>query len=111
MVCLLFLVLFKNESLSTLNLDAITIVMLIGVGVLGTFGQLAMTKAFAIGEASTVASAGFIKVGFAAVYDLLIWNYVFKFSTIAGMILILGSTTLLFNTPFQKISNRIRESL
>jgi len=111
LVTLLFLVFFKNDSIASLNLDLTTVVMLIGVGVFGTFGQLAMTKAFAIGEASTVAAAGFIKVGFAAVYDLLIWSYVFKFSTIAGMILILGSTTLLFNTPFQTISNKIRESL
>ncbi|MGI9553537.1 MAG: DMT family transporter [Thermodesulfobacteriota bacterium] len=108
---LLFLIFLKRESISSLNLDTVTVLMLLGVGLFGTFGQLAMTKAFAIGEASTVASAGFIKVGFAAVYDLLVWSYVFKFSTIAGMILILGSTTLLFNTPFQKISNKLRESL
>ena len=110
-ITLIFLIFFQKESIASLNLDLSTVIMLVGVGLSGTFGQLAMTRAFAIGEASTVASAGFIKVGFSAVYDLFVFSYVFKFSTIAGMILILGSTTLLFNTPFQKISNKLRESL
>ncbi len=74
-----------------------TILMMLGVGVFGTIGQLTMTKAFSIGEAPSVASAGFIKVGFAAGYDLLIWKYVFDVPTVIGMILILGSTGWLFN--------------
>lgn len=72
------------------------ILMLLGVGIFGTIGQLAMTKAFSVGEAPSVASAGFIKVGFSAGYDLLIWNYVFNAPTIVGMVLILLSTTWLF---------------
>lgn len=70
--------------------------MLLGVGVFGTIGQLAMTKAFSVGEAPSVASASFIKVGFSAGYDLLIWQYVFSPTTIVGMILILVSTGWLF---------------
>ncbi len=66
--------------------------MLLGVGVFGTIGQLAMTKAFSIGEAPSVASAGFIRVGFSAGYDLLIWQYIFSPLTIIGMFLILLST-------------------
>lgn len=78
--------------------DSTTIIlMLLGVGVFGTIGQLAMTKAFSIGEAPSVASAGFIKVGFSAGYDLLIWNYIFNIPTIIGMILIIASTGWLFS--------------
>ena len=66
--------------------------MLLGVGVFGTIGQLAMTKAFSVGEAPSVASAGFIRVGFSAGYDLLIWQYIFSPLTIVGMFLILIST-------------------
>ena len=73
------------------------ILMLLGVGIFGTIGQIAMTKAFSIGEAPSVASAGFVKVGFAAGYDLLIWNYVFNASTIVGTALILLSTGWLFS--------------
>lgn len=72
------------------------IIMLLGVGIFGTIGQLAMTKAFSVGEAPSVASASFIKVGFSAGYDLLIWNYVFNMPTIIGMALILLSTAWLF---------------
>lgn len=72
--------------------------MLLGVGIFGTFGQLCMTKAFSLGTASTVSTAGLIKVGFAAIYDLVIWKYVFHYSTILGMILILGSTAWLFGS-------------
>ncbi len=74
------------------------ILMLTGVGIFGTFGQLSMTKAFSLGTAPTVSTAGLLKVGFSAMYDLFIWNYVFEYSTIAGMILILGSTAWLFGS-------------
>lgn len=73
--------------------------MIIGIGVFGTLGQLTMTRAFALGEASTVSTAGLIKVGFSAGFDVLIWGYVFHYSTIAGMVLILASTSWLFRRP------------
>jgi drug/metabolite transporter (DMT)-like permease len=76
--------------------DMRILLMLLGVGVLGTLGQLAMTKAFSMGEAPSVASAGFVKVGFSAGYDIFIWKYVFEYPTILGMLLILGSTMWLF---------------
>ena len=85
--------------------------MLLGVGIFGTLGQLAMTKAFAIGEAPIVATAGFVKVGFSAVYDILIWKYVFEYSTILGMMLILVATTLIFKSDVSTFSNRLRSVL
>lgn len=90
-----FLSVRSEIDVSTLQSPSI-ILMLLGVGIFGTIGQLAMTKAFSIGEAPSVASAGFIKVGFSAGYDLLIWNYVFNVPTIIGMALILMSTGWLF---------------
>ena len=57
-----------------------------------------MTKAFALGQASIVSTAGLIKVGFSAIFDVLIFKYVFETSTILGMILILGSTWWLFKS-------------
>lgn len=72
------------------------IIMLAGVGIFGTFGQLAMTKAFSLGKAPTVSTAGLTKVGIAAIYDIFIWKYVFQLTTVAGMVLILFSTAWLF---------------
>jgi drug/metabolite transporter (DMT)-like permease len=108
LVCLLI---FKKDILPGINFDFTTSIMLLGVGIFGTIGQLAMTKAFAIGEAPVVATAGFIKIGFSAVYDILIWNYVFQYSTILGIILILSSTILIFNSNIFNFSNKLRSVL
>ena len=85
------------------------IFMLLGVGVFGTIGQLAMTKAFSVGEAPSVASASFIKVGFSAGYDLLIWNYIFSPTTIVGMTLILVSTGWLIGKKKLESESKIPE--
>lgn len=76
--------------------DTRLLLMILGVGVLGTLGQLAMTKAFSMGDAPSVASAGFIKVGFSAGFDIFIWKYVMELPTIIGMLMILGSSIWLF---------------
>jgi drug/metabolite transporter (DMT)-like permease len=92
------LVLFKNDiDLSVLGNFKI-LIMLLGVGVLGTMGQLGMTKAFALDKAPRIAAAGYIKVGFAASYDLIFWQHSFKKSTLVGIALIMVSTTWLFYT-------------
>ncbi len=89
----LLAILFLREDFDvSVVRNSTVVVMLLGVGVFGTIGQFAMTKAFSIGEAPSVASAGFIKVGFSAGYDLLIWKHVFELPTLLGMMLILIST-------------------
>ena len=108
-VSLVCLYIFKKDIVPGINFDFITITMLLGVGIFGTIGQLAMTKAFATGEAPVVATAGFVKVGFSAAYDIIVWKYVFEYSTILGMILILGATTLIFNTGIFQLSTRLRD--
>lgn len=95
-------------DLSVINNTNI-IFMLLGVGIFGTIGQLAMTKAFSVGEAPSVASASFIKVGFSAGYDLLIWNYIFSPTTIIGMFLILISTGWLIGKKKPETENKISE--
>jgi len=110
-VSLVCLLIFKKDIIPGIQFDVITIAMLLGVGIFGTIGQLAMTKAFAIGEAPVVATAGFIKIGFSAVYDIIIWEYVFEYSTILGILLILVATTLIFNTSIFNFSNRLRDFL
>jgi predicted amidohydrolase len=54
-----------------------------------------MTKAFAMGEAPGVSAAGFVKVGFSAGYDLLVFRYAIELVTLLGITLILGSTAWL----------------
>jgi drug/metabolite transporter (DMT)-like permease len=98
LIAFLSLVLFKNDvDLSVLG-NLKILIMLLGVGVLGTIGQLGMTKAFALDKAPRIAAAGYIKVGFAASYDLIFWQHSFKPTTLLGIALILISTTWLFYT-------------
>ncbi|MCL4244605.1 MAG: DMT family transporter, partial [Candidatus Dadabacteria bacterium] len=85
------------------------LLMLAGVGLFGTVGQLAMTKAFAMGEAPGVSAAGFIKVGFSAGYDLLIFRYAIELATLLGITLILGSTAWLIKPPARKAIEEVKE--
>ncbi len=71
--------------------DPVNVVLLLGLGTLGTVGQLAMTKAFSLATAPRVAAVGLAKVGIAAAYDTVFWDRSFSGATLAGMGLILGS--------------------
>src|SRR6185295_20363222 len=59
--------------------------MLLGMGLLGTMGQIALTRAFALGEPSMVSVVGLSEMVFSAVYDRLFWHRAFGAMTIAGM--------------------------
>ncbi len=98
LVCLVLIFVLGREFDFSFMEKPANLLMLAGVGVFGTVGQLAMTKAFSIGEAPGVASAGFMRVGFSAGYDLLIWQHAFQPTTLLGMALILGSTGGLLKT-------------
>jgi hypothetical protein len=57
-----------------------------------------LTKAFAPDKAPGIAAAGYIKVGYAASYDLILWHHSFKLTTLVGIAPILIWTTWLFYT-------------
>jgi drug/metabolite transporter (DMT)-like permease len=91
-ICFILIIAFGRKFDFAFVEKSTNLFMLAGVGVFGTIGQLAMTKAFSMGEASSVASAGFVKVGFSAGYDLFIWQHAFQITSLLGVALILGST-------------------
>lgn len=101
-ISIIFVFLFGDISQAKRIFEPWILLMIVGIGVFGTMGQLVMTRAFALGKASIVSTAGLIKVGFSACFDILIWSYVFHYSTILGMILILGSTSWLFKRSKEK---------
>lgn len=98
-ICLILIIALGKDFDFSFMEKSTNLLMLAGVGVFGTIGQLAMTKAFSIGEAPSVASAGFIRVGFSAAYDLFIWQHVFQITTLLGVALILGSTGGILKAP------------
>ncbi len=65
-----------------------TLLMLLGVGVTGTVGQIFLTKAFAVGDPAKVSVVGLSQVGFGAVFDLVFWGRSFHWTTLLGMLLV-----------------------
>ena len=65
---------------------------LIGVGALGTVGQLAMTRGYMAGDPAINAIVALAQVAFGAGFDILIWDRSFDMASIIGIILITSPT-------------------
>jgi len=72
--------------------------MLLGMGMLGTLGQIALTRAFALGDPSMVSVVGLSEMIFSAVYDRVLWHRTFGWTTLAGMALVAAPTAWLLAT-------------
>jgi drug/metabolite transporter (DMT)-like permease len=80
-----------------------TLLLLAGVGTMGTLGQLGMTKAFALGNPSKVSVVGLMQIVFALAYDLAVWRRPFDALTAAGIALVaLPSAWLMLRDPLRK---------
>jgi drug/metabolite transporter (DMT)-like permease len=64
------------------------IIGLVGVGVLGTVGQLALTRAYMLGNPTINSTVGLAQVAFGVGFDILVWNRSFDTPTIIGILLI-----------------------
>lgn len=83
--------------------DSTTIALLVGVGLTGTLGQLAMTKAFALGSPSKVSVVGLMQIVFALLFDLLLWRRAFDALVIMGIALVVApSAWLILRNPLKK---------
>lgn len=78
--------------------DAGTLGRLAAMGLLGTFGQIALTKAFALGEPSRVSVVGLSEMVFGAAYDRIVWHRTFGWLTLVGMALVAAPTAWLLAT-------------
>jgi drug/metabolite transporter (DMT)-like permease len=72
--------------------------MLLGMGLMGTVGQIALTRAFALGEPSRVSVVGLSEMLFGAAYDRILWHRSFGWVTLAGMALVAAPTAWLLAT-------------
>lgn len=68
--------------------------LLISIGVLGYFGQVYMTKAFQIEEASRVAQIRYIEVIYSLIIGLVWFGEGYNFLSLLGILLILGNMVL-----------------
>ena len=77
--------------------------LLAGVGLAGTLGQLAMTRAFALGTPARVSVVGLMQIVFALAFDVLLWRRSFDALTVLGIILVTApSGWLMLHHPLRK---------
>ena len=81
-----------NRSSVPSGATAATLVMLLGVGLSATVGQLFLTKAFAAGSPARVSVIGLSQTGFAMLFEVLFHHKRFAPFTLLGMALILAPT-------------------
>ena len=85
--------------------DGATLGLLFGVGASATVGQLAMTKAFALGSPSRVSVVGLMQIVFALLFDLLLWQRQFGPLVVLGIALVVGpSAWLMLRSPLRRQS-------
>ncbi|HEX8500317.1 MAG TPA: DMT family transporter [Pyrinomonadaceae bacterium] len=83
--------------------DARTLALLVGVGLSATVGQLAMTRAFALGNPSRVSVVGLMQIVFALGFDLLFWQRHFSPPVVLGIALVVApSAWLLLRSPLRR---------
>jgi drug/metabolite transporter (DMT)-like permease len=68
------------------------LVMLLGVGVSATTGQICLTKAFGSGPPTRVALVGLTQIPLAMLLDVVVWGHEFDGITLLGTALVLGPT-------------------
>ena len=102
--CLVYLFATRGVGNTNSNLhDWRLLLMLAGVGLAGTFGQLGMTRAFALGHPSKVAVVGLTQIVFAFLFDLLFWRHRFNWASVCGIALVVAPTAwLLARNPLRK---------
>jgi drug/metabolite transporter (DMT)-like permease len=83
--------------------EAGTLALLFGVGCAATVGQLAMTKAFALGSPSRVSVVGLMQIVFALVFDLVFWRRAFGPLVMFGIALVIApSAWLMLRSPLRR---------
>ncbi len=101
--CLAYLLLSRGTMMGGNLYDWRLLLMLAGVGLAGTLGQLGMTRAFALGHPSKVAVVGLTQIVFAFLFDLLFWRHRFNWATLGGIALVVAPTAwLLARNPLRK---------
>jgi drug/metabolite transporter (DMT)-like permease len=89
-----FFVCDRDPSLHN-RFDTPGLLMLLGVGVAATVGQLFLTKAFTTGSPARVSIVGLTQIVFAMIYDAVLWQRSFHPLTLLGTLLVVAPTAWL----------------
>ncbi len=85
----------RGEPVPASLFDRTTLLMLLGVGISGTLGQILLTRAYATGAPGQVAVVGLTQVVFAMGFDVALWGREVTPGIFAGFVLVLAPTTWL----------------
>ena len=83
---------FGTSSVGSGAVNPVTILLLVGVGVSGTIGQVFLTKAYAAGAPTRVSVLALTQVIFALAFDVVLWHRPIPAASLLGSILILAPT-------------------
>jgi drug/metabolite transporter (DMT)-like permease len=100
--CVAAFFLFERDPSRHNILDGSTGMMLLGMGITATVGQLCLTKAFTEGPPAKVSVVGLTQVVFAMGFDLFWFDQSFGWLTLAGIALILAPTAWLLLRPAKR---------
>ena len=93
--CVAALFIFPHKPAEEYVFDANSLLMLLGVGVTATIGQILLTKAFTAGNPAKVSVVGLSQVAFGMLFDVLFFNQSFKSHTLLGIALIVAPSAWL----------------
>lgn len=92
LLCIACLFLFPRRQAALSLPVGRDLLMLLGVGVTATIGQLFLTKAFAAGPPTRVSLVGLTQIPLALLLDVAVWGHTVNGLTVVGMALVLGPT-------------------
>src|SRR5262249_14555905 len=90
--CITSLFVFERAPDPLPSVGSGPVLMLLGVGVAATIGQLFLTRAFAAGSPAKVSVVALTQIVFAMGIDVLVWQRSFNPATLLGMSLVVGPT-------------------
>jgi drug/metabolite transporter (DMT)-like permease len=90
--CICSLFLFERSVEPPLEIDMQSLLMLLGVGLSATIGQLLLTKAFALGSPAKVSVVALTQIVFVMLIEIVVWQRTFNPTTLLGMSLVLAPT-------------------
>jgi len=96
--CIAMLLLTPAAPMEGAQFGVDTVLMLLGVGIAATTGQLFLTKAFAAGPPAKVSVVALTQVGFALVFDRIFWDHTLSLLSLAGIVLVMAPTAWLLVT-------------
>jgi drug/metabolite transporter (DMT)-like permease len=88
LICPLTFLLVDRDASRPSTLDALSLLLLLGVGVSATVGQLFLTKAFAAGAPARVAVVGLTQIVFSMFLDVTLFQRSFNWLTLVGIALV-----------------------